>query len=93
METLDHSLTFQKRLIEVVRGVPASDDMENKIIHTIEKVLEETRQKPSEKEKPTKEEIAAAWSAIRQSNPFKDIHDPVVWQRSLRKDRDLPYRQ
>ena len=30
---------------------------------------------------------------LAKSNPFKDITDPVAWQREVRKDRPLPGRE
>lgn len=29
---------------------------------------------------------------LAESNPFEEIEDPVAWQREMRKDRPLPYR-
>ena len=28
---------------------------------------------------------------IRERNPFRDIKDPVAWQREVREDRELPF--
>ena len=33
-----------------------------------------------------------AFERLRQLNPFRDIEDPVAWQREMRKDRPLPGR-
>lgn len=33
-----------------------------------------------------------ALEAVRGLNPFRDIDDPVQWQREIRKDRPLPGR-
>lgn len=33
-----------------------------------------------------------AFEALRKLNPFRDIQDPVEWQREIRKDRPLPGR-
>ena len=33
-----------------------------------------------------------AFDALRKLNPFRDIKDPVEWQREIRKDRPLPGR-
>lgn len=30
---------------------------------------------------------------IHESNPFREIDDPVAWQREIRKDRSLPGRE
>lgn len=34
-----------------------------------------------------------AFEAMRKLNPFRDIEDPVAWQREIRKDRPLPGRE
>ena len=34
----------------------------------------------------------AALAEIRRLNPFRDITDPVAWQRETREDRPLPGR-
>jgi hypothetical protein len=33
-----------------------------------------------------------AFEKLRQLNPFRDIADPVAWQREIRQDRPLPGR-
>ena len=33
-----------------------------------------------------------AFDRLRELNPFRDIDDPVVWQREIRTDRPLPGR-
>jgi hypothetical protein len=37
--------------------------------------------------------IAEILEKLAQSNPFRDIEDPVEWQREIRKDRPLPGRE
>ncbi len=34
-----------------------------------------------------------AFDALRAMDPFRDIPDPVEWQREIRKDRPLPGRE
>lgn len=34
----------------------------------------------------------AALNAVRQLNPYREITDPVAWQKEIRKDRPLPFR-
>ena len=34
----------------------------------------------------------AALRQLRQSNPYLDLADPVAWQREIREDRRLPFR-
>jgi hypothetical protein len=33
-----------------------------------------------------------AFEALRKLNPFRDIEDPVAWQREIRRDKPLPGR-
>ncbi len=50
---------------------------------------------PPEKLRATPEmvrERMAALEHLRQLNIFKDIADPVAWQREIRQDRPLPGR-
>jgi hypothetical protein len=35
----------------------------------------------------------AAMAEVRRLNPYRDITDPVAWQREQRKDRPLPGRE
>ena len=35
---------------------------------------------------------AVALEEIRRLNPYRDITDPVAWQREMREDRPLPGR-
>ena len=41
---------------------------------------------------PTKEDALAALRKLRELGTFKEITDPVAWQREVRKDRSLPGR-
>ena len=34
----------------------------------------------------------AALAEVRKLNPYRDITDPVAWQKEIRKDRPLPFR-
>jgi uncharacterized protein YfaS (alpha-2-macroglobulin family) len=43
-------------------------------------------------ERPTKEDALAALRKLRELGTFKEIADPVAWQREIRKDRPLPGR-
>ncbi len=36
---------------------------------------------------------AAAFEAVRKLNPYRDITDPVAWQREIREDVVLPGRE
>jgi len=43
-------------------------------------------------ERPTKEDALDALRKLRERGTFKEISDPVAWQREIRKDRPLPGR-
>ncbi|MEK7602629.1 MAG: hypothetical protein AAB459_00090 [Patescibacteria group bacterium] len=36
--------------------------------------------------------IQRLWEELQALKPFKDIEDPVAWQRGIRKDRPMPGR-
>jgi antitoxin component of MazEF toxin-antitoxin module len=38
------------------------------------------------------EAFIEAMKAVQELNPYRDIEDPVAWQRETRKDRPLPGR-
>ena len=40
-----------------------------------------------------REKIMQAIKELQALKPFKDIKDPVAWQREIRKDRPLPGRE
>jgi hypothetical protein len=64
------------------------------VLMTVESV--EIQEKPKrQKLTATPEMIARRVSAleeIRKLNPYRDITDPVEWQREMREDRPLPGR-
>ena len=33
-----------------------------------------------------------ALASVRRLNPYRDIADPAAWQREIRQDRPLPFR-
>jgi hypothetical protein len=43
-------------------------------------------------DRPTRETALAALRQLRKMGTFKQIADPVAWQREIRKDRPLPGR-
>lgn len=43
-------------------------------------------------EKERGRRLAEALRNLQAANPFKDIADPVSWQREIRQDRPLPGR-
>ncbi len=56
-----------------------------KVTATIEAASEES-------ERPTREAALAALKRLREMGTFKEITDPVAWQREIRKDRPMPGR-
>lgn len=42
--------------------------------------------------KKDQEKVQRLWAELQALKPFKDINDPVAWQREIRKDRPLPGR-
>jgi hypothetical protein len=52
--------------------------------------------KPRKQIPPATPEMLAArkkaLDAVRECNPYRDILDPVAWQKEIRKDRPLPFR-
>jgi hypothetical protein len=40
-------------------------------------------------ERPTEEDALAALRKLREMGTFKEIADPVAWQREIRQDRPL----
>ena len=57
----------------------------------------------SDEEKPKRQKLTAtpemiarreaALENVRKLNPYRDITDPVAWQRKFREDRPLPGRE
>ena len=43
--------------------------------------------------RPTRETVLAALKRLRDRGTFREISDPVAWQREIRKDRPLPGRE
>ena len=47
---------------------------------------------PEKSQRPSMEEAQAALRRLRELGTFKEITDPVAWQREIRRDRPLPGR-
>jgi hypothetical protein len=56
------------------------------------KVIAMLESEPETKDRPTQETALAALRQLRKLGTFKQISDPVAWQREIRKDRPLPGR-
>ena len=61
------------------------------------KIRVEARLEPAEAqgivEERRKKELLEIMGRIRARNPFKDIADPMAWQREMREDVTLPGRE
>ena len=53
----------------------------------------EAVEKSDVSEEQRKAELLEIMERIRARNPFKDITDPVAWQREMREDVVLPGRE
>ena len=53
----------------------------------------EAVEKSDMSEEQRKRELLEIMARIRARNPFKDITDPVAWQREMREDVVLPGRE
>lgn len=61
----------------------------------VEDGAEEDARPPRSKLTATPEMIVrrkAALEEVRRLDPYRDITDPVAWQREIRRDRALPFR-
>ncbi len=58
-------------------------------VTVVEPTLEETPEERAARGK----RMGAALRKLAEMNAFKDITDPVAWQREIRKDRPLPGRE
>lgn len=66
---------------------------ENLLVNALQQLVDdETPLEEPLKKQSSREGIREALMQVRPANPFKDIEDPVEWQREVRKDGKLPYR-
>ena len=56
------------------------------------KVVATLESEPEAIDRPTRETALAALRQLQARGTFKQITDPVAWQREIRKDRPLPGR-
>ena len=57
------------------------------------KVVATLESEPPTTVRPTRETALAALQRLRARGTFREIADPVAWQRETRKDRPLPGRE
>jgi len=50
------------------------------------------RDLPPEEQESRRQAALDALRQLRESNPYLDVSDPVAWQREIRKDQRLPFR-
>jgi hypothetical protein len=62
------------------------------VLMTVESLQEKPKRQKLTATPETIARRAAALKEIRKLNPYRDITDPVVWQREMREDRPLPGR-
>jgi antitoxin component of MazEF toxin-antitoxin module len=48
---------------------------------------------PLKSKKQDHRQVQQLWKELQNLKPFKDITDPVAWQKEVRKDRPLPGRE
>lgn len=81
---------------EEKREAPLTADEEASIMNAIEKLrsragLRRREMSPQEQER-RRQSAMEALRQLRESNPYLDLADPVAWQREIRQDRPLPFR-
>ena len=83
--SLHHPLPseFQHRRVKITATIEAADELAEAPPQHV--VPAATPEMIARREK--------AFEALRKRNPFRDIEDPVAWQREIRKDRPLPGRE
>ncbi len=70
-------------------GAPKTERPVRVHVTVVEPALEETPEERADRGK----RMADALERLAEMNAFKDITDPVAWQREIRKDRPLPGRE
>lgn len=75
--------------LEWSRGAPRTDRPVRVHVTLVERTLDETPEERAVRGK----RMADALRELATSNAFKDITDPVAWQREIRKDRPLAGRE
>ena len=66
-----------------------------RVLVAVEDSPESQAQSPRPRLTATPEMIArrkAALAEVRKLNPYRDITEPAAWQKEIRKDRPLPFR-
>ena len=78
------------------REAPLTADEEATMLKEIEVLRERAglrrRELPREEQERRRQTAVEALRQLRESNPYLDLADPVAWQREIRQDRRLPFR-
>lgn len=83
METLDQSVTLQQSIQKALRGIPATQQAEDSVIHVVERLAEELRQQ----EAPTKNGKWAAFALrVHNESPLRGMSQYI--QESSREFRE-----
>lgn len=70
-------------------GAPKTEHPVRVRVTVVDTILDETQEERAARGK----RMADALRDLAASNAFKDIADPVAWQREIRKDRPMPGRE
>ncbi|MEO7318065.1 MAG: hypothetical protein ABIZ56_03640 [Chthoniobacteraceae bacterium] len=75
---------------------PLAPEVEAAVMKAIQQLREhaglQRRELPPEELARRREAARDALRRLRESNPYLDLADPVAWQREIREDRRLPFR-
>ena len=78
------------------RDAPLTPDEEAALMKSIEALRSRSglrrRVLPPEEQERRRQTALDALRQLRESNPYLDLADPVAWQREIRQDRRLPFR-
>jgi cystathionine beta-lyase family protein involved in aluminum resistance len=54
----------------------------------LKNLLQDKKSFKKQKNQISKQQLKNAFGYLRKSNPFRDVEDPVEWQKKQREDRD-----
>jgi hypothetical protein len=66
-----------------------------RVLLVVDDAAQGSASQPRFKSEATPEMVARrkkALASVRRMNPYRDIADPASWQREIRQDRPLPFR-
>ena len=75
---------------------PLAPEAEATVMYAIRQLREraglQRRKLPPDELERRRQAALDALRQLRESNPYLDLADPVAWQREIRQDRRLPFR-